>query len=188
MSRQIELKHGRYSIRPVIWNGKPKAIALLGDKKVHEVEGANLEDATAKMKTELDSMLRARLEKRREPHIGTKDDYVEAFQTIRLNPQQKLMLKTHLNAAGHTLTATQLASAAGYPSYRSANSVYGRLAKKIGDATGLQPKKSRTRDELVYTYILAGGDTNEEQAEDGAHWRWTLHSEVVAALRELNFV
>jgi hypothetical protein len=178
MSHSETVKYGLYTIKARIVGGKAIATGYLHDKRKIEAEGESLQDAIELLKTRIDALLR----KRPTEYHGTLEDYVQAFGSVIPTESERLMLHAHLNAKDHTMTATELAQAAGYKDYEVANSIYGKLAKKIGDVVGLMPRQ--IGDEVIYTFIIA-----EEGKKEGGpqHWRWVMHPEVVQALKSLNF-
>lgn len=93
------------------------------------------------------------------------------------------MLRAHANAADRTLTATELAQAAGYESYEAANAHYGRLGRQVAEFLDVVPPIDRQRGESVWTRVLAY-DADEEGAH--GHLQWIMHPEVAEALRALN--
>jgi hypothetical protein len=103
--------------------------------------------------------------------VGT-SEYAAAFRSIRgrLSDAHKAMLKAHVNAPRRTLTATDLAAAAGYGSYSAANLQYGFVGKWLHEEI-LCPLPQRADGSKVYTCALAVGDGNDQPEE---HWRWVL--------------
>ncbi len=63
-------------------------------------------------------------------------DYKKALSEIKINGGQKAMLKAHFNVHNRSITYTELATAAGYDGYKTANLHYGLLGKKLGEALG----------------------------------------------------
>lgn len=116
-------------------------------------------------------------------HIGTSAEYVAAFRALKLAKHEELMLRAHANAPDRTLTSREIARAAGYDSYSSANAHYGKLGRKVAEFLDLQPLVSSSRNEPVWTMAIADGKETEH-AED--IWRWQMYPEVAEALRELN--
>jgi len=180
MKERQDKTFGRYRVIGGVINSKPKAVAYLGTRKILDCEGADVSEAIATVEAALNAREHSRQQKRREPHIGTVSDYEEAFERIKLGDHEYLMLRAHANAPQQTMTASEIAEAAGFDSYVSANSHYGKLAKKVGDASGLRPPVAGRKNELIYTFILATGER-----EEGDDWRWTMHPEVLEALRTL---
>lgn len=68
--------------------------------------------------------------------IPTAADYKRALTSIKINDGQKAMLKAHFNAHNRSITYTDLAAAAGYDGYKSANLHYGKLGNNLGEALG----------------------------------------------------
>ena len=89
------------------------------------------------------------------------------------------MLRAHADAPDHTLTPTELARSAGYDGYETANAIYGRLGHQLGEFLDIE----RPDDDGVWTCLLAYGEKVDHA--DGGFF-WTMHPELVAALRELN--
>lgn len=110
--------------------------------------------------------------------LPTMESYVKAFTHIRekLSDGQIAMLRAHLQAPAFSLTARQLADAAGYPSFRSANLQYGIVGSLL-------------RKELRYdgpgqrSSVLASFSKKGDE-----EWLWTLHPPVVAALRRVDWI
>lgn len=183
MTNRKTLHYDRFTLVSGVLNGKSRAAAFLKNRKILECEGADTDEALASVKAALDARTQTRSRKRREPHIGTVDDYTDAFSALSLADHERTMLNAHAHAPDRTMTATQLARAGGYDSYTVANSLYGTLGKKVAELAGLALKPAETRDGVVYTCALASG-----AGEEGEHWRWKMHPEVFEALRSLNVV
>jgi hypothetical protein len=179
-----ELTYGRHRIIAGTLKGQSKAIVYLGKVSLKELDGESVEDAIAVAKAWIDEINRERSRGRRAAHIGTKADYIEAFQSIPVGKHHAAMLRAHANAPDSALTAEALAKAAGYTSFASANSHYGKLARSVAEHVGLSPKVREGQDHEVWTFALADGDGEV----DTASWRWIMHPEVRDALRELNMV
>jgi predicted HNH restriction endonuclease len=109
--------------------------------------------------------------------LPSPERYVAAFSRLqsRLSEGQLAMLRAHFHAPQRSLTARQLARAADYPSFQSANLQYGILGRLL-------------REELPY-------DGPGQQSSSLAHftkttedeWTWVLHEPVVQALRRLGW-
>ena len=114
------------------------------------------------------------------------DQIREAFSAIQPTPKQWAMLKAHLAADNHTLTATELAAAAGSNSYRTANSQYGKLAFSLAQEMEWAPTPGSN--EPAWTFALArAADDNVSATFDAAdeqNWRWKLRDELVTILEE----
>lgn len=106
-----------------------------------------------------------------------------AFSSIqdRLSDGQRAMLKVHYNAPDRTLTATELATAAGYESHSAVNLQYGFLGKWLHEELlcALPEREDGTK---IYTFALATGlDDGKAEVE----WRWVLKPEAATALQQL---
>ncbi|MDO5685789.1 MAG: HNH endonuclease [Neisseria sp.] len=65
------------------------------------------------------------------------EDYIYAFEKIKLTDHQKKMLQTHLDAKNHMISARQMAKILGYANWNSTNLHYGKLAGKISAELGI---------------------------------------------------
>jgi hypothetical protein len=116
------------------------------------------------------------VEHRRRPHIATAEEYFDAFQALPLSDKQWAMLRHHAAAPQNRTTAGELASAAGYPDYGTANLWYGKLAHKVSDFLGLEPDKYVKSGKPFWVSVLAECD------EDLI---WEMHPEVVEAISKM---
>ena len=105
------------------------------------------------------------------------------------------MLKAHLEAPDHCITATELAAAAGYANWSAANLQYGLLGQAVAQDLNFNPRR-RGDGTTIWTTTLAdaAGHLSDdldpaslhrtmERREDDAHFEWTMRPQVVEALR-----
>ena len=121
--------------------------------------------------------------------------YREALDVIGLNRGEKAMLQAHLAAPWHTLTATELAKAAGWENWSAANLHYGGLGRKVAELLGWEPK-ARRDGTPIWTMAIAlpaslEGVPAEESIdflmssmETGGEFEWTLRPQMVAAVAQ----
>ncbi|RYD82177.1 MAG: hypothetical protein EOP84_09830 [Verrucomicrobiaceae bacterium] len=117
--------------------------------------------------------------------VPNSEAFKNALLAIRsdITPAQHKMLKAHCLAAEHRITATQLATAAGFANFNAANLQYGFLGKALGEQLSFTPTL-RNNGEPVWTSVLA---TGERPSDTGAseHYVWTMRPQVVEALLSL---
>ena len=104
----------------------------------------------------------------------TPDDYVHAFEAVQPTAQQWEMLRSHMAAPDQIITARHLASALGFPNWRSANLHYGKFAGKICAALNIKPS----------TNIVVLVDLYKTP---GLEWELQLRPAVIDALVKLGF-
>lgn len=104
-------------------------------------------------------------------------EYVSAFREIEPSKLQLKMLEIHYQAPEHTLTATQMANALGYPHYSVSNVNYGRLGGLLRNVLGWKPSGSKLGVALLSTFDKPKNN-----------WRWKMRPEVVSALEILGWV
>ncbi|WP_426265918.1 hypothetical protein [Sphingomonas sp. LHG3443-2] len=170
--------------------------ADLDGREVGEREVADdADDALAAMKAKLDARDATITEGRGKDGCPSALEYAEAFARVKMSPGHEAMLKAHLDAPDHCLTATELAAAAGYANWSAANLQYGLLGQAVAVDLSFNP---RTRDDgtTIWTTALAdsAGRLNDdvdsaslhrsmERREEDQHFEWTLRPQVVEALR-----
>lgn len=104
------------------------------------------------------------------------EQYAVAFRKLgSVTDTQVQMLRLHYNAPQRTITATQMAHAAGYSHYSIANSQYGRLGRLIGDQLEYNPMKERLGTLVTF---------EKRQGE----WHWIMRPQVGEALEQLGWV
>lgn len=108
--------------------------------------------------------------------IPTKSEFAEAFRHIQITDLQRRMLTLHYHATDRVLTAGQMAEAFGFQDYRNANSVYGKLGKKLAVALDWNPPESDLGVAILTTFT-----------KPDAHWRWHMRPQVAKALEELTW-
>ena len=109
------------------------------------------------------------------------DLYARALKEILddLTDQQLLMLKAHFVAIDHTLTAEDMARAAGYRTYRPANLQYGRLGTRLREALGVAGQGAGQKSAILATFI--------EPDEVHRCGQWVMRPELSTALNKLGW-
>ncbi len=149
-----------------------------------DVLGSSLEDVVIRLKSQVDARLDEIIAARLSAPSST--EYVEAVRKILvgLSDGHIAMLRAHYMAPNRSITATQLAEAAGYKVYGAANLQCGLVGKALFEELPVKLPK-RADGTLIYTSALAeAGDRTE--AED--HWVWKMRPEVADAIREVGLV
>jgi putative restriction endonuclease len=104
------------------------------------------------------------------------EQYASAFRGLgSVSDTQIQMLRLHYNAPERTISATQMAHAAGYSHYSIANSQYGRLGRLVGDQLEYNPMKERLGTLVTF---------QKRQGE----WHWIMRPQVAEALERLSWV
>ena len=111
---------------------------------------------------------------------------VEDYKTVLLavNQNRIKLLLAHYHAPDRTLSATQLANAVGYASYRGVNLQYGKLGYEMGVSLCYTPSESYKDGTPIWTWVLATG----HESDRGGDWEWTLRPGLAQALEELGWV
>ncbi|PTQ98423.1 hypothetical protein C8K18_1075 [Paraburkholderia sp. GV068] len=116
--------------------------------------------------------------------------YTEALASVlpRLTAAQLKMLQAHYHAVDRTITATQLAAAAGYASYSGANLQYGFIGKAILEIYPLVVDKRRDGTP-IFTLALADAAGYEQSSDiDDTEWKWRMLPALAHALGALGIV
>ena len=177
--------HGRYVSCTLAAGSKVRARALLGSKAVGDAEGPTLDEALRAMRTFLDDR-DARQRAAREDGLPTAEEFVNAFPRLdtEITERHWLMLKALLTAPGRTLTATEIAAAAGYSSFSSANLNLGTLARIVAEDLGYRPDRRADGSPRWTTTFATGADPS--LCEDDGLWRWTMRPQFAECLAQMN--
>lgn len=115
--------------------------------------------------------------------IPTSDRYVRALELMnaarRISDAQWRMLRAHYRAPEHTMTATELAAAAGFNVYSGVNLHYGTFGANLARKLEWPVPPDEPQASALATFA--------EGAPDAPHTRWTLRPQVVAALDRLKW-
>ncbi|HKR38385.1 MAG TPA: hypothetical protein VJU59_01700 [Paraburkholderia sp.] len=155
---------------------------------VHKETGGTIEEAILAARRAIDTEL----------GVAQRDGgqaeqaFVQALAAILpgLTESQRRMLQAHYHAPDRTITATQLADAAGYASYSGVNLQYGFVGKALLEQHPMDIPR-RGDGTPIYTFALAGVpqagcETGEDV--DGAEWRWQMLPALAYALNALGVV
>ncbi|TCP99560.1 hypothetical protein C8J46_103448 [Sphingomonas sp. PP-F2F-A104-K0414] len=191
-------QHGRYEIKSGPLGGTWAANAFRRKLLVAKAVGASREDAIAAVKANLDRLGRAESDGRDEEGAPSASVYEAAFALLipDMPDSYMAMLRAHLAATDHLISATRLAQAAGYTGYEGANLHYGKLGQRIADEIDFDPPR-REDGTKIWTCAIARDpslDTDYPDTVmldalagnfDDLHFEWQMRPQVVTALRAL---
>lgn len=178
-----EIRHGRYTIKT--WPdgaGYSGRATLANVPLLDQAWGETASAVATTLRHSLD-LRRAKMANGRGPEdTPTAEEFAEALLVVnsRMTDEQTRMLRALHDADERTLTATQLAEAAGKPSFEYANSVFGRLARMVAEEVGYSPSKRPDRTVRWTTTLALAADKGSDEAT--GHFRWTMRTEVAEAL------
>lgn len=193
-------KHGRYEIRSGPLAGAWAANGYRRKTLVGKASGASREEAVRTLKAELDRFdlaSRDGLDREGAPPASV---YEEAFSVLLpdMPSSYVAMLKAHLSAPDHLLSATRLAEAAGFSGYEGANLHYGKLGQRVAEEIGFVPPR-RSDGSEIWTCAIARDPSLETEFPDTSmlealsrdfdvrHFEWQMRPQVVQALRTLGW-
>lgn len=120
--------------------------------------------------------------------VATVEQYKKALLAVRdsgLPASHLVMLKAQCRAPNSTITATQLAEAAGFKNYNAANLQYGTLASNVAAALGYNPEKRPDGTPMCWTTLsYSVADTTEQ---DTGHFQFIMRPEFIEALRSMRW-
>ncbi len=181
-----ELDYSGYTIKAAMTSASARAIVFRNGQR-HQTTGATVEAALGAARAWIDAERAENAENRSragEAVVGSQADFEHALGTVKINARQLAMLTAHYRAPDHTLSALELARAAGYSNHATANSMYGRLGRNLGEAANLPPPPGEDPDVLaVWTGVLAGDVGHRDEHGDIL---WRMHDPLVRAIRALN--
>jgi hypothetical protein len=178
---RVKEDYRQHTILAVLRDGVVRGRIWKDQVIVHDTEGFDIPDTISRLQKFVDEKIAAEAQ-----IAGSTPDEARVLQGMRailpkLHDGQLAMLKAHYHAEDQEITATELADAAGYANYSSANLHYGSIGKLLYE---LAPIELRKYDDgsPVYTYYLAdaSGESDIER-----NWRWKLRPEISKAIEEL---
>lgn len=192
--------HGRYEIKSGPLAGAWAANAIRHKTVVAKAVGASREEAIAKVKVELDRLERHDLSERDTEGAPLASVYEKALGHLLpgMPASYLAMLRAHLAAPDHLISATQLAEAAGYAGYEGANLHYGKLGQRVADEIGFVPPRREDGTE-IWTCAIARDTSMDTEYPDTSmlealsrnmetlHFEWQMRPQVVQALRALGW-
>ena len=192
--------YGRYEIKSGPVGGAWGANAYRRKQLIAKANGQSREAALAAVKAELDRLQAVQLSESDQEGAPSARVYEKAFAALlpTMADSYHAMLRAHLNAPDHLISATKLAEAAGYAGYEGANLHYGKLGYAVAEEINFTPPKRADGTE-IWTCAIARDpsldtefpDTSPLEAMmrsfDTAHFEWQMRPQVVEALRALNF-
>ena len=186
VARNIDIPYRGYRIIAAVLKGQHLAQVYVGKTLAvrDRFEGSSLEEAADKARAWIDAQRSQAIQSRRLAQVGTVEEYVSFFSAHPLAEHHRAMLVAHASAPDRTLTAGELAVAAGWSDFGSANLHYGLLGEQVAHA--LELELPRRRDESpVATAALAESADPDWKPVDGS-FRWRMYDEVAEALHRLN--
>lgn len=172
---------GPYTLVSMFHKGGYHGVIWKGGSKIENVTGDDVEDCLAKVRDRLGDLLQAEAVARKDSSPSVTET-VAAFHRIspRLSQGQLQMLRAHYKAPNRCITATQLAQAANYEGYQSANLQYGRVGWLLyGELPTPLPRRA-SDGKLIYTCALA--EETDQRSDDEAQWLWKMRPHVAEAL------
>ena len=118
--------------------------------------------------------------KGRKMEVISKDQYLEALNSIEMDDNQKKMLMEHFKAPNRSITYSELADAPGYKNHGAANLRYGKLAQKIGDYVGFDYIHSKSRKGEKFH----GSAIGMENPYTEGNFQLVMHHELADAIRD----
>jgi len=142
--------------------------------------------AIALLKQNIDDSFSERRKKRGKASPKAQE-YIDAFRANLgdIHEGQLKMLQAHYKAPNRMLTATQLADAAGYKKFNSANLQYGLLGEMLNEELCMELPQHENG-AAIQTFVLATG--TEEATSIDEQWLWIMRPEVAEAIEHLGLL
>lgn len=150
--------------------------------KRHEREGARLSEAIAGVEVAIDADLGAMAGERRRSRWGwpipSADEYAHALHALEPSDLVRRMLSAHMRAPDRTMTATQLAEAAGAASHSVTNLHDGKFGRDLAELLRL-PAPEYKPGHPIWTGALA---ESLDGLPDDPDFRWAMYPDLAEAL------
>ena len=190
--------YGRYEIRSGPLAGRWGANAFRQKVLIAKATGASRAEALVAVKAELDRLNVLDVSEHDDEGAPSARIYEQAFLAIlpRIPDSYRAMLRAHLAAPDHLISATKLAEAAGYNGYEGANLHYGKLGYLVAAEIDFTPPKRDDGSEIWTCAIARDPSLDTEFPEtslieglmrgiETGHFEWQMRPQVVQALRAL---
>lgn len=191
--------YGRYEIKSGPLKEAWAANAFRRKLLVAKASGGSRQEAVDTVKRQLDDLDALELSGRDQEGAPSPQVYEAAFLALgELNDGYRAMLRAHLHAPDHLISATKLAEAAGYANWSAANLHYGLLGAKVAEEIGFTPP-SRADGTKIWTCAIARDPNSDLEFPDTSmlealtrqmldqHFEWQMRPQVVEALRTLGY-
>lgn len=192
--------HGRYEIKSGPLAGAWAANAIVHKTVIAKAAGATREDAIARLKGDLEQMEQLALSECDTEGAPPASVYERAFSHLlpAMPDSYIAMLRAHLAAPDHLISATKLAAAAGYSGYEGANLHYGKLGQRVAEEIGFVPPHREDGTE-IWTCAIARDPSVDIDYPDTSmlealsrnigtlHFEWQMRPQVVQALKALGW-
>lgn len=178
---RIKEEYRQHTLLAAIHEGKCKGRVWRSKELIHEQTGDDPESLIKELRDWVNQSISGRAEAQGEN--PSHDRLLSAMKQIlpSLTDGQLAMLKAHYSAPEQTITAGDLAEAAGYASFSGANLQYGFIGKALQEISPIKLPKRGDGTE-IYTFYLAEAAT---ESEEEGYWRWKLRPEVSSVIKEL---
>ncbi len=159
--------------------------AWLNGREIASIEGVSEPDVLASLRALVDAAIVVEDDASEVPYPDP-ETYTRALQASveRLSETQRAMLRTHYRAARRTVTATELAAAAGYRTWTTAHQQYARIGRTLGQAMLFEP---RSRSGGVPAWVLVLADSADADKPDSRR-RWRMRDQLADALKAAGIV
>ncbi len=178
---------GPYTLVAMFYKGEFHGVIWKGGSKIENVTGDSVDDCLGKIRDRLGDLLQAEAVARRDSSPSVSET-VAALHRIapRLNAAQLRMLRAHYKAEHRCITARQLAKAADYDGYQSANLWYGKVGWMLyGELPTPLPRRA-TDGKLIFTCALA--EEADQRSSDEGEWIWKMRPHIAEALAAAKLV
>lgn len=185
MSFRRVVPYRGYEVIAAVRDGAPAAQVFLGRSLASKQRftGSTVEEAIGHASAWIDAERKVSAAARRAgSYAGTVDEYVRCFSSHDMPDHARAMLKAHAEAPGRTMTAGELAAAAGWQDYSSANLHYGMYGDSVAHYLELELPHRKSDGRRIGTYALAENADAALTSDDGL-FRWKMYDEVAEALR-----
>jgi hypothetical protein len=178
---RVNEKYRRHIILAAKRDGQFKGRVFKNKEAIHECDGASIDGIIEELKAFVDESIQQIAESRQAP--PSDDEYLRAFQNMleTLSDGHRAMLKAHYNATDQTITATELAKAAGYATYNSVNLQYGSVGFTLNEELPIKLLCRADGTPIATTALAEPVDPSGPEK----HWDWKLRPGVAYAIEKL---
>lgn len=158
--------------------------AWIDGREIAAIEGVSEPDVLASLRELVDAKIVVESGEGEQPYPD-EAQYKQALLTnlVQLTDPQRLILTAHYRARTRSISAADMALAAGFRTWTAAYQQYSRVGRLLGQSMLFEPR-ARTSGAPGWMLVLAETDGEASEAER----RWSMRPQLAGALKSTDLV
>lgn len=181
VSERIDHMYGRYRIIAGFMQEQYHAYAYTGSRVIHKAIGSDPDQTMQELKDFLHKHMQELLDRRDEDGVPCAEEYREAIESVKdkVLKEQILILKSHAEKPGDTITIKDLMRDAECETLEEADMLYAKVGRIISIFMDFKPGSSDLPFKLDPICTIA----IPKRERSGGLWEWEFRPQFVEALQ-----